>query len=110
MNPPLQRVRCQKKCTAYYGFEDASGAGFGATLQIGDAIYYYEYGQWMSEVMETESSSWQELNNLAEALEGASRKQQLAGYKLLLFTDNSNAKNDFWKGTSMLPKLFLLLL
>jgi hypothetical protein len=30
--PSLRRVRCQKKCIAYYGFGDASGAGFGATL------------------------------------------------------------------------------
>jgi hypothetical protein len=107
--PPLRRVRCHKKCTAYYGFGDASGAGFGATLQIGDAIYY-EYGQWTSEVTETESSNWRELNNLVEALEGACRRHQLSGCELFLFTDNSTAENAFWKGTSTSPKLFALVL
>jgi hypothetical protein len=107
--PPLWRVRCQKKCTACYGFGDASGAGFGATLQIGDSIYY-EYGQWTSEVTELESSNWRELNNLVKALEGACQKHQLAGCQLMLFTDNSTAENAFWKGTSKSPKLFELVL
>jgi hypothetical protein len=95
--PPLRRVRCQKKCMAYYGFGDASGAGFGAMLQIGHSIYY-EYGRWTSEVTESESSNWQELNNLVEALEGACQKHQLAGCELMLFTDNSTAKNAFLEG------------
>jgi hypothetical protein len=107
--PPLWRVRCQKKCTAYYGFGDASGAGFGATLQISDSIYY-KYGQWTSEVTESEPSNWQELNNLVEALEGACQKHQLAGCELMLFTDNLIVKNAFWKGTSKSPKLFELVL
>jgi hypothetical protein len=55
--PPLRRVRCQKKCMTYYGVGDAWGAGFGATLQIGNSIYY-EYGQWTLEVTELESSNW----------------------------------------------------
>jgi hypothetical protein len=43
---------------------DFETAGFEATmLQTGDAIYY-KYGQWASEVMKTESSLWQEPNNL----------------------------------------------
>jgi hypothetical protein len=43
--PVLRRVRCKKTSKAYYGFGDASGLGFGATIQIKDKIWY-EYGQW----------------------------------------------------------------
>jgi hypothetical protein len=41
---PLKRVRAKASAKVYYGFGDASGCGFGATLQIGDEIIY-EYGQ-----------------------------------------------------------------
>ena len=52
--PTLQRIRCSKRGHAFYGFYDASGRGFGATLQIGDDLIY-EYGQWSSEVSEGSS-------------------------------------------------------
>jgi hypothetical protein len=42
--PPLQRVRCSKHASAYYGFGDALGCGFGATVQFGNSIEY-EYGK-----------------------------------------------------------------
>jgi hypothetical protein len=47
----------QAKATAkvYYSFGDASGCSFGATIQIGDKIFY---GQWSSEVTETKPSNW----------------------------------------------------
>jgi ribonuclease HI len=107
--PPLRRARCKRKCTAYFGFGDASGAGFGGTLQIGDKIYY-EYGQWISEVTEQASSNWRELNNLVEALERACKVHELRGCEILLFTDNMTAEAAFWKGTSQSPKLFELVL
>jgi hypothetical protein len=107
--PPLRRARCKQKCTAYYGLGDASGAGFGTTLHIGNAIYY-EYGQWISEVTEQASSNWRELNNLVEALEGTCKEHDLRWCEILLFTDNMTAKAAFWKGTSKSPKLFELVL
>lgn len=55
-HPPLKRVRCKKTGQVYYGFGDASGSGFGATIQIGDNIHF-EYGQWCSEVTESRSSN-----------------------------------------------------
>jgi hypothetical protein len=36
--PVLRRTCCRKTSKAYYGFGDASGLGFGATIQIGDSI------------------------------------------------------------------------
>ena len=38
--PPLKRVRAKATAKVYYGFGDASGCGFGATIQIGDKIVY----------------------------------------------------------------------
>jgi hypothetical protein len=52
--PVLRRVRCRKSTKAYYGFGDASGVGFGATIQIGKDIWY-EYGQWSTESAEDKS-------------------------------------------------------
>jgi hypothetical protein len=66
--PPLKRAHCKRTAKAFYGFGDASGSGFGATIQV-DAGIRYEYGQWCSEVTEERSSNWRELNNLVEALE-----------------------------------------
>jgi hypothetical protein len=106
-HPPLRRVRCSKHASAYYGFGDASGCGFGATLQFGDAIEY-EYGQWSWESQE--SSNWRELNNLVEFAEGKVRSKELEGCELFIFTDNTTAEAAFWKGSSKSRKLFDLVL
>ena len=65
--PPVVQVRARKTARAYYGFGDASGAGFGATIWIDEVCY--EYGQWSSEVVENSSSNWQELRNLVTFIE-----------------------------------------
>jgi hypothetical protein len=105
--PPLRRVRCSRHASANYGFGDASGCGFGATLQIGDGIEY-EYGQWSWESQE--SSNWRELNNLVEFAEGKVRDKELEGCELFIFTDNTTAEAAFWKGSSKSRKLFDLVL
>jgi hypothetical protein len=48
--PPLKRVRCKKTGKVFYGFGDASGSGFGATIQIGEHIHfkYGPSGAWKS--------------------------------------------------------------
>jgi hypothetical protein len=66
--PPLKRVRAKATAKVHYGFGDASGCVFGATIQIGEAIIY-EYGHWSSETTKRKSSNWRELNNFVEALE-----------------------------------------
>jgi hypothetical protein len=109
VHPPLKRVRCKKTAKAFYGFGDASGSGFGATLQIGEHIHY-EYGQWCSEVTETRSSNWRELNNLVEAIERSVEEHDMRGSEFFIFTDNSTAEAAFWKGTSKSPLLFELVL
>ena len=45
------------------GFGDASGPGFGSSWQQqGSPLILAEYGQWLVEVAETESSNWREMN------------------------------------------------
>jgi hypothetical protein len=107
--PPLKRVRAKATAKVYYGFGDASGCGFGATIQIGEEIIY-EYGQWSSEVTETKSSNWRELNNLVEALERIVKEYALEGSEIFIFTDNTTAEAAFWKGTSKSKTLFELVL
>ena len=62
-NPILKRIRCSRTGRVMYGFGDAPGAGFGATIQIGQEIKF-EYGQWASQISKEESSNWRELSNL----------------------------------------------
>jgi hypothetical protein len=107
--PPLKRVRAKATAKVYYGFGDASGCGFGATIQIGDEIIY-EYGQWTQEVTETKSSNWRELNNLVETLERVVKEYNLEGSEIFIFTDNTTAEAAFWKGTSRSKTLFELVL
>jgi hypothetical protein len=107
--PPLKRARCNQTCKVFYGFGDASGCGFGATIQIGDEIHF-EYGQWCSEVTEEKSSNWRELNNLVEALERVVLEHDMRGSEIFIFTDNSVAEAAFWKGSSKSQALFELVL
>jgi hypothetical protein len=66
--PPLRKVRASKTASAHYGFDDASGRGFGETLQIGEKLYY-EFGQWKAADAFGTSSNWKELGNLVLGLE-----------------------------------------
>ena len=107
--PILRRVRCSKVGQVLYGFGDASGAGFGATIQIGNEIKY-EYGQWSSQITEEESSNWRELSNLVSTLQRLAEKKELGDCEIFLFTDNTTAEASFWKGSSKSRKLFELIL
>lgn len=52
--PPLRRVRSKTMSHVYYGFGDASGSAFGATLSDNRTLHY-EYGQWCD--LDSEESS-----------------------------------------------------
>jgi hypothetical protein len=107
--PPLRRVRGLATGCTYYGFGDASGSAFGATIQIGDEVEY-EYGQWSLEVVEEETSNWKELANLFRALYRVVKERGLQETEIFIFTDNSTAEGAFWKGTSKSRRLFELVL
>jgi hypothetical protein len=105
----MKRACCKCTAKAFYGFGDASGSGFGTTIQIGDHINY-KYGQWCSKVTEERSSNWRELNNLVEALERVVVEHNMRGSDIFIFMDISTAKSAFWKWTSKFRLLFELVL
>lgn len=107
--PPEVCVRAASASQVAYGFGDASGVGFGSAMEIQREVHY-EYGQWISEVTQEESSNWRELNNLVETMEGLCEKGLLNNHEVFLFTDNTTAEASFWKGSSRSPKLFSLVL
>jgi hypothetical protein len=103
--PLLRRVRAHKLGRVLYGFGDASKAAFGATVLLEDRLLY-QYGQWSSEIAESQSSNWRELSNLVLYLCNLAIEEDLRGYEIFMFTDNSTAEAAFWKGTSVSPRLF----
>jgi hypothetical protein len=60
--------------------------------------------------VEGQSSKWRELSNLVLYLCNLAEEEDLRGYEIFMFTDNSTAKAAFWKGTSVSPQLFELVL
>jgi hypothetical protein len=107
--PLPRRVRVRRSMKAYYGFGDASGYGFGATIQIGEDLWF-EYGQWASEIAKEISSNWREFANLVNFIKRAVLAHDLDRTELFMFTDNQTAESAFWKGHSSSPKLFDLIL
>jgi hypothetical protein len=108
-SPPLRAVRCWESGTFLYGFGDASGAAFGASVQVADTIKY-QYRQWIAIVMEEDTFNWRELANLVAFVRELVESGKYNGFKLFVFTDNSTAENAFWKGTSTLQQLYELVL
>lgn len=106
--PPLRRVSRKAMSHVYYGFGNASGSVFGATLNESGKLHY-EYGQWC-DLESEEISNWGELRNLCNALEGWVQEHNLAGSQLFIFTNNSTAEEAFWKITSKSRKLCDLIL
>lgn len=107
--PLRMRARARKAAGAFYGFGDASRAGFGASIKMGDELWV-EYGNWSREVRESSTSNWRELSNLVSMLKKVMVDGQLIGAEIFIFTDNSTAEAAFSKGTSKSRKLFELVL
>jgi hypothetical protein len=89
-------------------FGDASGSGFGTSLEIAGTLHF-THGQWNCE-WSKESSKYRELANLINAISEASSKGLLHQSELFVFTVNSVAESSFFKGTSSSKKLFDLML
>ena len=66
--PVKRRARPSNTAIGIYGFGDASGLGFGSTLQTKDGTLHYRLGEWSREISE-ESSNFRELFNLILAIE-----------------------------------------
>ena len=108
LTPPLRTVRVSKVLYAFYGFGDASGKGFGSTIETDDGISF-RFGQWCTEIQE-QSSNYRELRNLVEMLEASLCDGTLSACELFLFTDNWVSERAYYKGYSDSPLLSELVL
>jgi len=108
MEPPLRLVRAKRSAMAIFGFGDASGSGFGSSLEI-DGRIHYRHKQW-SELISSNSSNFRELFNLVAAIDEASRGGHLDNAELFLFTDNTTAEGAYYKGSSKSKFIFDLVL
>jgi hypothetical protein len=108
VSPPHRTVRPSKTTVASYMFGDASGAGFGSSLEVSGSLHYI-HGQW-NHTSANETSNYRELSNLINAISEASSRGFLDHAELFVFTDNSVAESAFFKGTSKSKRLFELML
>jgi hypothetical protein len=105
--PPRRLIRSDNKVAMVrYGFGDASGAGFGSSLLVGDQLHY-RTGTWIQSISD-ESSNYRELRNLVDAIDQAANEGVLQGAEVFMFTDNTTAEGAFFRGTSSVKPLFEL--
>ena len=87
---------------------DASGSGFGSSLQREDNPSY-RIGVWGSDE-DDESSNWRESQNVVESLEEEEKLGNLDGAFVVLATDNKTVESCIYRGNSSSIKLFDLML
>ncbi len=119
---PLRVVRPASVVHVYYGFGDASGKQFGASLSKS-----YSYWRRLSKgkqdaqgvcfcvglltaAEEEESSNSKELKNLVDTVSEEAGARRLRDCKFFLFTDNSTAEGCFYRGSSKSRHLHALVL
>ena len=100
--PPKVTRRTTKFGTAYYGFGDASGKGFGHAVEI-EGMTYKSYGQWSS-CVEDKHSNYKEFKNLTIAIKNLAYDNKLNQCFLIIFTDNFVAECAYYKGGSNASK------
>lgn len=108
-NPKVRFIRSKFVTVVLYGFGDASGEGFGATIQDKTSGVRMRYGIWGRD-RNTLTLNYRELANLVETIELEAEQGLLSGTELFIFTDNSVAESCFYKGTSSTRALFDLVL
>jgi hypothetical protein len=103
--PTVRYVRASRIVVALYGFADASGSGFGSSIQLPNSRVQIRYGMWGRDV-DDNSSNYRELRNLVDTVE--SSLSDLHESELFLFTDNSTAEAAYYRGNSSNKHLFEL--
>ena len=106
--PPVVHVRSKEQRVALYGFVDASGGGYGTTVEVKGQVEY-RIGTWSSREANN-SSNWREFANLVEEVERAGEKGWLNGTVLVLATDIEVVEATIYKGNLSSPLLFDLVL
>ena len=109
--PPDVLIRATNK-DAYYMVGDASGAGFGSSSwQQGLEDVHANFGKWMEDVTDRESSNFREAANLVIRLKRMLKDGALTeGMEVFVFTDNQVAESTYFKGSSKNSKLHQLIL
>ncbi len=120
--PPLWVVRPTHVVQVFYGFGDASGKQFGATLSenyncqgclletsTGSGSVRFRVGLWSPEE-EEESLNYKELRNLVNSVGEEAKAGRLKDCELYVFTDNSTAEGCFYRGNSKSVHLHALVL
>jgi len=103
-HPKVRHVRTSEVNVALYGFGDASGSGFGSTIQT-QAGLRVRHGIWGRDSTKS-SSNFKELRNLVDTIEKEVESGVLTGSEFFIFTDNLVAESCFHKGTSHSRALF----
>lgn len=101
---PVIQDRCSDITVVRYGFGDASGRGFGSTIQTREGLKY-RIGVWGSDD-EEESSNYKELENVVSTIEEEGLTGNLNQSVMFFFTDNSTVEAALSKGNSTSRKLF----
>ena len=104
--PPRIEVRSREIFVVIFGFGDASGGGFGSSIDTGNGICV-RVGVWTAPESDN-SSNWREFMNVVESLEAEAEKGTLPGTELFFFTDNSTVEAAIFKGSSTSPRLHAL--
>jgi hypothetical protein len=107
--PPIRYIRSTKMQVAAYGFVDASGAGFGASIQLPNGVTTFRHGIWGHD-MDHHSSNFRELRNLVDTIQESLGAGELVDTELFIVTDNIVAESAYCKGNSPNPVLFELCL
>ena len=106
--PTIRHVRSNLVSIAMYGFGDASGSGFGSSIQSSLGLRV-GLGIWGTDAI-NKSSNFKEFANLVETLEEEEAEGLLSGYEVFLFTDNQVTESCYYRGTSTSRTLFNLVL
>jgi hypothetical protein len=106
--PPVLITQTKRIYIARYGFGDASGGGFGSSIEF-DGKIEIMMGTWNDEGSK-KSSNFRELANFVILLENEASSGRLKGSELFLFTDNDTAQSAYHNGTSSSKTLFNLIL
>ena len=107
-HPTVRHVRTDVITVVLYGFGDASGAGFGSTIQTKTGLRI-RHGIWGSD-LKNSSSNYREFRNIVETIEQEVVNGTFAGSELFIFTDNIVTEGCFYRGTSSSRPLFDLVL
>ena len=106
--PPCVHMRSSSVYMIAYGFADASGGGFGSTIEKEGEVSY-RMGVWGKDE-DSKTSNWKEFKNLVDALETEAKDGSLKGCLVILAVDSATVESCLYKGNSKSKRLFELVL